>query len=118
MIFTGRERVLTQLQEALAARGRAALSGLGGVGKTQMAVEYAHQHLNEYDYILWASANSREAIISGNTTLARLLKLPEADNQNQMLAVEAVKRWLGLNQGWLHASGRIARGFGVKDQGK
>jgi hypothetical protein len=35
--FTGRENVLAQLQEALAARGRAAFSGLGGVGKTQTA---------------------------------------------------------------------------------
>jgi len=33
--FTGREPVLARLQEALAARGRAVLSGLGGVGKTQ-----------------------------------------------------------------------------------
>jgi hypothetical protein len=40
--FTGREQVLIQLQEALAIQGRAALSGLGGVGKTQTAVEYAH----------------------------------------------------------------------------
>ncbi len=41
--FTGRERVLTQLQKALADRGRVMLSGLGGVGKTQTALEYAHQ---------------------------------------------------------------------------
>ena len=46
--FTGREPVLAELQEALAARGRAALSGLGGVGKTQTAVEYTHRHLDEY----------------------------------------------------------------------
>jgi len=39
--FTGRKQVLTQLQEAHAGQGRAALSGLGGVGKTQTAVEYA-----------------------------------------------------------------------------
>ena len=48
--FTGRERVLTQLQEALAEQGRAALSGLGGVGKTQTAVEYAHRHLASTTY--------------------------------------------------------------------
>jgi hypothetical protein len=43
--FTGREQMLIQLQEALAARGRAALSGLGGVGKTETAVEYAYRAL-------------------------------------------------------------------------
>jgi len=46
--FTGRERVLAQLQEALDAHGRAVLSGLGGIGKTQASVEYAQQHLTEY----------------------------------------------------------------------
>jgi Tetratricopeptide repeat len=57
--FTGREPVLAQLQEALAVRGRAALSGLGGVGKTQAAVEYAHRHLDEYVYTFWATAHSQ-----------------------------------------------------------
>ena len=77
--FTGREQVLTQLQEALAAQGRAALSGLGGVGKTQTAVEYAHCHLKEYDCILWVTAASQESLVSGYVTVAGLLKLPEAD---------------------------------------
>jgi hypothetical protein len=48
--FTGREQFLGELREALANRGRAALSGLGGIGKTQTAVEYAHQHSVEYAY--------------------------------------------------------------------
>ena len=99
--FTGREPVLAQLQEALAARGRAALSGLGGVGKTQAAVEYAHRHLDEYVYTFWASAHSREALVSGYATIAGLLKLPESDAQDQTLAVDAVKRWLSSHDGWL-----------------
>jgi hypothetical protein len=101
LFFTGRERVLMQLQEALAARGRAALSGLGGVGKTQTAAEYAYRHFDEYVYTLWATADSREALLSGYATIARLLKLPEADSQNQMLVVETVKRWLDSSQDWL-----------------
>jgi tetratricopeptide (TPR) repeat protein len=52
---TGRERVLAQLQEALADRGRAALSGLGGLGKTQTTLEYAHRHFEEYVHIFWAT---------------------------------------------------------------
>jgi tetratricopeptide (TPR) repeat protein len=99
--FTGRENVLAQLQEALAARGRAALSGLGGVGKTQTAIEYAYRHSDEYDYIFWATADSREALVSGYVTIASLLNLPESNNQNQMLVVQAVKRWLGSHERWL-----------------
>jgi tetratricopeptide (TPR) repeat protein len=99
--FTGRAQVLTQLQEALAAQGRAALSGLGGVGKTQTVVEYAHRHLEEYAHAFWVTAASREALVSGYVTVAGLLKLSEADAQDQTVAVEAVKRWLSSQQGWL-----------------
>jgi hypothetical protein len=78
--FTGREEVLAQMQEALAAQGRAALSGLGGVGKTQTAMEYAHRHFDNYLYTIWTIADSREALVSGYVTVARLLKLPEVDS--------------------------------------
>jgi SEFIR domain len=101
LFFTGREDVLAQLQEALAAQSRVALSGLGGVGKTQTAFEYAHRHLEEYTHVFWASADSWEALASGYAAIAGLLKLPGADAQDQTLAVQAVKRWLASRQGWL-----------------
>jgi SEFIR domain len=100
-LFIGRERVLAQLEEALAEQGRAALSGLGGVGKTQTAVEYAHRSLDKYAYAFWATAGSREALLSSYVTIAGLLKLPEAAAKEQTLAVEAVKRWIGSHHGWL-----------------
>jgi tetratricopeptide (TPR) repeat protein len=92
---------LTQLQEALAGQGRAALSGLGGVGKTQTVVEYAHRHLAEYNHTFFTVADSRESLVSGYVTIVSLLELPEADAQDQMLAVEAVKRWLSSHEDWL-----------------
>jgi tetratricopeptide (TPR) repeat protein len=99
--FTGREQVLTQLQEALAARGRAALSGLGGAGKTQTAVEYAHLHFDNYLYTFWTVADSRDSIVSGYWKIAGLLKLPEASAEDQEAAAEAVKRWLTTRGDWL-----------------
>jgi hypothetical protein len=101
LFFTGRERVMVQLHEALVAQGRAALSGLGGVGKTQVAVEYTHRHFDEYAYTLWANAHSHDMLVSSYATIAGLLKLPEAGAQNQTAAVEAVKRWLSSNKDWL-----------------
>jgi hypothetical protein len=65
--FTGREEVLAQMQEALAAQGRAAM-------------EYAHRHFDNYLYTIWTIADSREALVSGYVTVARLLKLPEVDS--------------------------------------
>ena len=48
-----------------------------------------------------ATAGSREALISAYLAMAGLLKLPECDANDQMLAVDAVKRWLGSQEGWL-----------------
>jgi TIR domain-containing protein/NB-ARC domain-containing protein len=101
LFFTDRETVLAQLQEAFARQGRVTLSGLGGVGKTQTALEYAHRHLAEYANVFWAIATSPDALLSSYVAIAGLLKLPEADAQDQTLAVGAVKRWLNAHDGWL-----------------
>lgn len=105
--FTGREEVLTQLHEALKASGatalaqRQAISGLGGIGKTQTAIEYAHRHRSEYKALLWAVAESKESLISDFVAIAGVLNLPEANVQDQTFVVKAVKRWLETNSGWL-----------------
>ncbi len=52
--FTGRETLLKNLHTSLKKQGRAMLSGLGGMGKTQIAIEYAHRHRDEYDAMLCA----------------------------------------------------------------
>jgi tetratricopeptide (TPR) repeat protein len=101
LFFTGREEVLAKIQDALARQGRAALSGLGGLGKTETALEYAYLHLDEYDYTFWANADSREAIASDYAIIAGLLRLSLAEAQNQTFTVNAVKHWLSSHQHWL-----------------
>jgi len=106
-LFTGREDVLDQLHKALMATGstalaqRQAISGLGGIGKTQTAIEYASRHRGEYKAVLWAVAESRETLISGFTAIASVLDLPVKNIQDQTLVVSTVKRWLELNTDWL-----------------
>jgi Tfp pilus assembly protein PilF len=99
--FTGREQVLADLRQALEKQGTAALSGLGGVGKTQTAVEYAWRYRERYRAIFWADAESRETLLAGFVSMAALLNLPSAQAKDQELAVADVKRWLEANPDWL-----------------
>jgi tetratricopeptide (TPR) repeat protein len=99
--FTGREKVLGDVEKGLRASGLVALTGMGGVGKTQIAAHLAHEHRDEYSAVLWASAASEGRLLSDFAAIASLLNLPAKDERDQALAVAAVKRWLEANGGWL-----------------
>jgi len=79
--FSGRETVLTQLRHQLKAGGPTvvqALHGMGGVGKTQLAIEYAHRHADDYDLVWWISAERASLIGEQYASLGRRLGLLQA----------------------------------------
>lgn len=99
--FTGREQLLAQLNEELNSHGQAVISGLGGIGKTQLAVEYVYRYCDQYGALFWLSAETESDLTTGFLEIARLLDLPQKDAEDQQETVAAVLRWLQGNSGWL-----------------
>ncbi|HEU5375396.1 MAG TPA: tetratricopeptide repeat protein, partial [Ktedonobacteraceae bacterium] len=105
--FTGREELLINLRNNLIAMNTAALSqpqsinGLGGVGKTQIAIEYAYRHRYEYDYVLWARAATSETLIADFAMMAEFLHLFEREESDKNRVITVVKWWLATHSGWL-----------------
>ncbi|MEV6964457.1 FxSxx-COOH system tetratricopeptide repeat protein [Hamadaea sp. NPDC051192] len=87
--FTGRDEILRELQQTLADRStaavlpEAALQGAGGVGKTQIAVEYAYRNVDRYQLIWWIQAEDPAAVRASLAELAERLGLPTSGAMDQ-----------------------------------
>jgi len=100
-VFTGRNEILEAMRADFQKSKKQVLSGLGGIGKTQIAVEYSYRYREEYTAIIWSFADSQQALNSGFAAIAKLLDLPQKDNAEQAVIASAVKRWLEENDNWL-----------------
>src|SRR5207302_1089979 len=103
--FVGREHLLKKLEERLVEADAAvvieAITGLGGVGKTQLALEWAFRYRSRYDLVWWVQAEEPATLIAEYAALAKELKLPEGEYPDQALALSAVRRALEEKGRWL-----------------
>ncbi|HEX7181388.1 MAG TPA: tetratricopeptide repeat protein, partial [Thermoanaerobaculia bacterium] len=110
-LFHGREGMLARLRETLesAPAGRAtaiagkAVHGLGGVGKTRLAVEYAWKHAADYSAVLFVGAGSPADLRRNLAALSdrQVLDLLEQEAKEEEVREAAVLGWLGEHPGWL-----------------
>jgi tetratricopeptide (TPR) repeat protein len=115
--FTGRVEILARLRQGSSSRITAvlpeqdrkdplpqAVQGLGGVGKTAIAIEYAHRFKSEYDIVWWIPADQLASVRDSLAQLALRLRLdiPRAGGIDGAIPVvldalrqgEPYKRWL------------------------
>ena len=104
--FVGRGAILERLRDKLSEGGTAvvlpqALYGLGGVGKTQIALEYAHRFMPNYDLVWWIPAERTDEINLALAELAGRLGLRAGENATEaaVAALDALRqdtegRWL------------------------
>ncbi|WP_255948007.1 FxSxx-COOH system tetratricopeptide repeat protein [Streptomyces odontomachi] len=107
-IFTGRSLLMEHIREELGAGMTIVLPrpqtlyGLGGVGKTQMALEYAHRFMGDYDIVWWISAEQRELVATSLAELGERLGLPMPEDMaeaahdalDHLRQIGATERWL------------------------
>ncbi|MFE1880141.1 FxSxx-COOH system tetratricopeptide repeat protein [Streptomyces diastatochromogenes] len=82
VLFTGREDLLSELEAGLRSDTVVllpqALHGMGGVGKTQLALEYMYRHASEYDLMWWVPAEEPSQVRAAYVELARRMGLTDS----------------------------------------
>ncbi|KAJ9144548.1 Tetratricopeptide repeat-containing [Pleurostoma richardsiae] len=104
--FSGRADILSSIHKAfnpgtttLSVRSMA-LFGMGGVGKTQVALQYAYQNLDQFDVILWIAAENAIAIGQSCRLIAEELGLLDSgdETKDSAAATWKIKNWLGTTK--------------------
>ena len=114
--FVGRGKNLSSIESALfpitRERKIVVLYGLGGIGKSQLAIEYAKKHRYDYTAVFWLDAKTEDTLKRSFAAGAR--RLPEQDIDQELLygpqnevtldaIVRGMKKWLDMrgNHRWL-----------------
>ena len=110
--FTGRDGELAEIHEALhnpdallSDHRIVVLHGLGGIGKTQLAIQYAYVRQKDYTSVWWVNASTTQTLSQGFLGIAQ-----------QLLAYHAKETMAGLNLNSAQIAGALGLPSGVVDQ--
>lgn len=102
--FTGRATLLAQLDDHVTAGDSAAthiLTGLPGIGKTALTVEYIYRNSQNYDVVWWINATDPTVLRHEYAALSAPLGLADPGASPQEALVAAVRLWLEEHSRWL-----------------
>src|SRR3954468_15074054 len=103
--FIGRDRLLDSLHQSLTSQDPAkrvqAVYGMGGVGKSHLALEYAHRHRDEYSIVWWVPAEDPATASLHLAKLANRLGIRTPGELTPEAVREALHRELSSRNDWL-----------------
>ncbi len=114
--FTGRDAMLENIADTFASTERlatVALHGLGGVGKSHLALEYAYSRSDRYRVVAWLRAERTETLAADYIALGEALGLPQTPDQRQR--IEDVQNWLERNGRWLLVFDNAPKPAAIRD---
>ncbi|MGW4562797.1 tetratricopeptide repeat protein, partial [Streptomyces sp. NPDC004561] len=103
----GRQEELTWLRRTLTDQREGAITqsgtvhGLGGIGKSTLALHYAHRHRGDYTLIWWVNAASPDEIETSLASLTQTLIPGWAITAGRGAQVAWARQWLAWHPGWL-----------------
>ena len=104
-LFTGQEEILKSIHKNLVLEARSDLTssyvlhGLGGVGKTQIAIEFSYQHRADFDIICWLRADNYETLLTSyvqlyNDPSFKAFSSLDLDDENNLeIVAMRIKSW-------------------------
>ena len=115
--FTGREKLLKDLEASLSQGSTTALTqaihGLGGIGKTQLAIEYINRYKDNYKTLRWINSENVATLRTEFAAFAVELNLVDEDAEFDT-KVNATRNWLETNSGWLIVFDNVEKPSDVK----
>jgi tetratricopeptide (TPR) repeat protein len=114
--FTGRDLLLAEIYARLTTpeveSRRVALTGLGGMGKTQLAVEHAYRRRADYDLVWWVRSEEPTSLLGDYAALGRqpplAARLGLGEGASQEVVAAAVRGWLEGHRRWLLVLDNVA----------
>src|SRR5579875_1343188 len=119
--FTGYDEIIEDLHRRLSAEKDGVaietISGLGGIGKTQLMLKYAYRKRDNYQAVFWLRADKQELLDEDLAQAAIQLDVPETRKRqpNHKYLVTEAKQWFRTHPGWLLLLDNLEEDVQVKD---